>query len=65
MSHRKTLVELSIFVAAILLLITGTKIGTSARTDQDFRRTEADAAVIVNPDFDTTITTGSTAQAVN
>jgi len=40
-----------------LLLIAVSKIGTSARTDQDFRRTEVDAAVVANPDFDTTITT--------
>jgi len=65
MSHRKVLGELSIIVAAAFA-------PDRSKQDRDFSShrpgLQADrsrtAAVVANPDFDTTITTGSTAQAL-
>ncbi len=64
MRHRKALAELLVICTAVFCLITFAKIGTSARSDQEERRGEISAVRTAPPRVSTTITTGSTAQAL-
>ena len=64
MRHRKALAELLVICTAVFCLITLAKIGTSARSEREERRGETSAVRTVPPGVSTTITTGSTAQAL-
>ena len=63
MRHRKALAELLVICSAVFCLIMFAKVGTSARSDAQERRSES-SAVRTAPGVSTTISTGSTAQAL-
>ncbi len=64
MRHRKALAELLVICTAVFCLITFAKIGSSARSERDERRADSSALRSVPPGVSTTISTGSTAQAL-
>ncbi len=64
MRHRKALAELLVICTAVFCLIILAKISTSARSESAERRGETSAVRTAPPGVSTTITTGSTAQAL-